>query len=405
MKIAYITNEFIAPSETFKLQLVRGLKAGGHNVRVFSSIVGNVNANEFELEVSNTTPSMALPHRFTRKVLSLVLGWTDLHALHREKRRLTRIRLNPVLENYAPDLLFVDYGTEAVHLGDFSRTHGIPIIVHLHGFDATEKFRDLSYRNALAELLADGHHFVVPSEHIRRRLVVEFGQFARIFVVPCVPSFNADYNGDRSPQQQVKRVLAVGRLTPKKSPLTLIEAFRLVAAELDRVKFEIIGDGPLMAQVVERIARYDLQDRIICVGALPHREVVQRLSDCDVFVQHSVTAPNGDQEGMPVSIMEALSFDLPVVATRHSGIPEIVENGVSGLLVREHDYEETAEAIIRILKGEVSISPLNTDATKALLRRDRSKEIERVISSAARVNSEYQSEPKSTTHLRDDIRE
>jgi glycosyltransferase involved in cell wall biosynthesis len=86
-----------------------------------------------------------------------------------------------------------------------------------------------------------------------------------------------------------------------------------------------------------------------------------------VFVQHSVTTPeNGDMEGKPIAVMEAMASGLPVVATRHSGIPELIEDEVTGLLVAEYDIEAMADAMIRLAKDDDLVSRMGRSASKAI---------------------------------------
>jgi glycosyltransferase involved in cell wall biosynthesis len=101
----------------------------------------------------------------------------------------------------------------------------------------------------------------------------------------------------------------------------------------------MIGDGPLRETVAEAANRLDLGAALELAGSLPHDSVLDAYANADIYVQHSVVAPDGDSEGLPVSITEALAARLPVIATRHSGIPEVVMDGQTGYLVAERDYE------------------------------------------------------------------
>ncbi|TIW49178.1 MAG: glycosyltransferase family 4 protein, partial [Mesorhizobium sp.] len=97
------------------------------------------------------------------------------------------------------------------------------------------------------------------------------------------------------------------------------------------------------------VEQENLADRVIFHGYRSTEFVQGMMQNAAVFVQHSVTARNGDMEGLPVSILEAMASALPVVATRHSGIPEAVVDGETGVLVEEHDIKSTAEALASLL--------------------------------------------------------
>ena len=147
------------------------------------------------------------------------------------------------------------------------------------------------------------------------------------------------------------RVVAAGRMIPKKSPLKLLEAFFLAAAEVPSLKLTYIGDGPLFEAAVKFSRNLDAGNRVEFCGRLGHREMLVKVSEADVFMQHSVTdSKTGDQEGVPVAILEAMAHGLPVVSTTHSGIPYVVETDVSGFLTPESDAPAMAQSLIRLAR-------------------------------------------------------
>ena len=116
----------------------------------------------------------------------------------------------------------------------------------------------------------------------------------------------------------------------------------------------MVGDGPLFEQARQLIAELDLGDTVNLLGHQSHDNVIAEYKKAHIYVQHSVVAPDGDEEGLPVSITEALAAGLPVVSTRHSGIPEAVRHGETGYLVEEHDVDGMAEHIARLAADQAS---------------------------------------------------
>jgi colanic acid/amylovoran biosynthesis glycosyltransferase len=217
-----------------------------------------------------------------------------------------------------------------------------------HGFDMTEVLR-LFGRSYYARLFAHGDLFLPISEHWRARLlelgapadrtrVHRMGIDVRHFSAPDLP---------RSEAGRV-RLLSVGRLVEKKGFEDAIAAVARLPQRLD-VHYRIVGEGPLEARLRQRIASLGAAARIELVGALDHERVREAMREADVLLAPSVTARNGDQEGIPVTIMEAMAMALPVLATRHSGIPELVADAVSGFLVPEHDPPHLAERLERLV--------------------------------------------------------
>ncbi|SNB46623.1 glycosyltransferase [Geobacter sp. DSM 9736] len=138
--------------------------------------------------------------------------------------------------------------------------------------------------------------------------------------------------------------LSVGRLVEKKGHEYLLRAFQQVA-ESCKVHLRIVGEGPLRQSLVALADELGIADKVTFVGAVSSSVVLEEMKRADVFVLHSLTGEDGNREGMPVSIMEACVTGLPVVSTRHAGIPELIVEGESGFLVAEKDSAGFAEAM------------------------------------------------------------
>jgi glycosyltransferase involved in cell wall biosynthesis len=149
--------------------------------------------------------------------------------------------------------------------------------------------------------------------------------------------------------QEPGRTLAVGRLVDKKAPHLTIEAFAQAAQRFPEARLDMVGDGPLAARCRDIVARHGLEGRVTLHGSLDHARVADLMSRASIFVQHSMTAANGDIEGFPTAIAEAMCAGLAVVSTRHSGIPEHVIDGRTGFVVEEGDVAGMAEALSRLL--------------------------------------------------------
>ncbi|MEO1544453.1 MAG: glycosyltransferase, partial [Pseudomonadota bacterium] len=126
-------------------------------------------------------------------------------------------------------------------------------------------------------------------------------------------------------------------------------------AELRRLEpnrkfhFRMAGDGPLLEELQQLTRTLDLSDVVTFLGRIPHSAINQELSDADAFLAPSVVAKDGDMEGIPIAIMEAMAVGLPVVSTFHSGIPELITHNVNGRLCREHDVTGLAELMREVM--------------------------------------------------------
>jgi glycosyltransferase involved in cell wall biosynthesis len=147
-------------------------------------------------------------------------------------------------------------------------------------------------------------------------------------------------------------ILSVGRLVEKKGHLHLIEACGLLKGLGVPFQCRIIGDGPLRARLAEEIARKDLEDCVTLEGSLPYAQVEAFYHRATVFALPSLVTEDGDREGLPVVLMEALAFGVPVVSTGTSGIPELVIHEQTGLLVPPADAQSLARAMVRLMRDE-----------------------------------------------------
>jgi colanic acid/amylovoran biosynthesis glycosyltransferase len=253
------------------------------------------------------------------------------------ERFLRRHGVTVVLGEYLDQ--FVDF----VPLLDRMR---LPYVVQGHGIDVSAAIREpgmvqryVAYTSARAVLTRCEFH--------RQRLVQIGLPPERVHVNPGgvdVPTELPQRGADA-----YKRFLAVSRMAAKKGPIYLLEAFRIAAAQDPELTLDFIGGGPLFPAVRQFVDACGLHTRIRLHG-VASEDIKQRLlRECGVFVQHSLTDPDtGDEEGLPAAIQEAMAYGMAVVSTRHSGIPEAVIEGSTGLLVNEGSVTDMAKAFLQV---------------------------------------------------------
>ncbi|EHH8684167.1 colanic acid biosynthesis glycosyltransferase WcaL [Escherichia coli] len=161
-------------------------------------------------------------------------------------------------------------------------------------------------------------------------------------------------------------IISVARLTEKKGLHVAIEACRQLKEQGVAFRYRILGIGPWERRLRTLIEQYQLEDVVEMPGFKPSHEVKAMLDDADVFLLPSVTGADGDMEGIPVALMEAMAVGIPVVSTLHSGIPELVEADKSGWLVPENDARALAQRL-------AAFSQLDTDELAPVIKRAREK--------------------------------
>ena len=157
---------------------------------------------------------------------------------------------------------------------------------------------------------------------------------------------------------QPLRIVSVARLTEKKGLDVAVKASEILRDKGGQFEFTIIGNGEQEGMMREHIARAGLKEMVSMPGFKPQEEIRQALNDADIFLLPSKTAADGDMEGIPVALMEAMAVGLPVVSTYHSGIPELIQNNISGWLVSENDADELAATLLRLSRGDIDVAPV-----------------------------------------------
>lgn len=227
---------------------------------------------------------------------------------------------------------------------------GKRVFGHAHGYDVSRLLQNRSWVRAY-QRWNDAEGVIVPSFLIRERLARLGLEDRKLHVirygveVPPTPPQTPEIAGNF-------KFVAVGRLIGKKSPLLTLEAFREVQQHVPDVELDMVGDGPLRAQVESYVTEHGLSQAVRVLGAQPHDVVRSLLGEAHAFIQHSRTDPdNGEEEGLPVGILEAMAQALPVVSTRHAGIPEAVAEGETGYLVDENDVQTMSEAMLQLVRN------------------------------------------------------
>lgn len=221
------------------------------------------------------------------------------------------------------------------------------IVIRGHGVDLSARLRDrdtvCGYRS-----LARADVITTPSRAAADRLV-GIGlppERVHVFRQPVAVQGTAPRTWKRAKRDGPVRCVCLGRLVAKKGIHQSILAVAAAARRGANVVLDVIGEGPL-AESAQRLAdEQRIADRVRFRGALPHPESLRLLREADILLHHAVTGPDGDAEGLPVAVLEAMAMGLTVIATSHEGIAEAIEHGVSGLLVAEHDVDAMTEAIV-----------------------------------------------------------
>jgi colanic acid/amylovoran biosynthesis glycosyltransferase len=340
LRVLHFCEAFSHLSETFIYDLVWELESQGLDNEIVTLFRFNTEERFFPKVI--TVPAVSRWHH--RRIFQRALSALGVVGSFQERWPVIRSRLAVITRTIAPDVIHAQFGPAGVLIAPVARALGVPLIVTFHGYDYSVLPRNERWANLYrTELVESPAAFIGVSNHVCRKLREQGFPCERLHVVNNGIRIEAFQFSDPTKRWDGRSVkcLYVGRLVEKKSPILLIRAFREALKSMPpgiTLSLDIIGDGPLKPALLEEIAQLGMDSSVAVLGALPHEVVSKKMSEAHLYIQHSVTASTGDQEGQPVSITEAAACGLPVIATRHNGIPDIVLDGITGYLVDEGDY-------------------------------------------------------------------
>lgn len=258
-----------------------------------------------------------------------------------EKKILFSLRKEKV------DFVLAEYGPTACESLKVIKYLRLPLIVHFHGFDASEHQTLSTYENKYKEVFEYAHKIIAVSKKMKHSLL-DMGCPENKILINYYGPHESFFS--INPTFKNSQFISVGRFVNKKAPYLTIFAFKKVVDEFPEAKLIMVGDGELLKFCKSLSKLLNLDNKIEFKGICNPTEIKELFQGSLAFVQHSVIAEDGDSEGTPVAILEAQASGLPVISTFHAGIPDVVIQNETGLLVEEHDFEGMANNMLRILR-------------------------------------------------------
>lgn len=255
------------------------------------------------------------------------------------------------LKRYGVEVVLGEYLDYSLRWLEPCRELGVKFYAHAHGYDVSQHLLRPEWRQAY--LRYGGADGVITMSAVSRQRLVDLGlEPAKVHSIPYGVDVPREAPVLRGPvHDDLVRCLAVGRFVAKKAPILTLEAFKRAVKDVPALRLDYIGDGDLWPAAREFVRASGLENSVTLHGAQPSSTVARLLGDADLFVQHSIVDPDsGDEEGLPVAILEAMAQSVPVVSTRHAGIPEAVADGVTGFLVEERDVAAMTERIVELAR-------------------------------------------------------
>jgi glycosyltransferase involved in cell wall biosynthesis len=263
------------------------------------------------------------------------------------------------------DVVFAEYGPTGVAAMDVCEKIGIPLVVHFHGYDAYQTDILKKDGKRYHELSKKASAIVVVSEGMKKQLISLGVSNAKIHLNPY--GVETSLFMGANPLVSHRHFLFVGRFVHKKSPKKTVLAFHKVYESFPDAKLIMIGDGPLLNETRLLSNSLGLNKSVEFLGIQPHDAVAAVMREVRGYVQHSVTAPDGDSEGTPLAILEASSSGLPVVSTKHGGIVDAVIDGVTGYLIEEGDIAGMAHYMHMLAEDQKLAASMGSAGRKHII--------------------------------------
>ncbi len=372
MRIAFIVDQFPTLSETFILGQITGLIDRNHEVDIYCDRSGDISQIHAEIEeygLLERTYRTSIPtNLFVRLFKGIFLFCLNFFKAPRILlRAINFLKYNrsnygdpagflkpfymalPWLNKSPYDIILCHYGRnglKACLFKDLGITEG-KIVVAFHGYDIS-RYLNIHGQNIYQYLFEVVDLLQPISQHWQKKLIELRCNSAKVKVhhmgIDCQKFQYIDNQNDSS-----MCLVSIARLVEKKGLQYSIQAVAQLISRYPNLQYQIVGDGVLRAELEHLIESLQAADNIKLLGWKKQQEVAAIINHADLVLAPSVTSRDGDCEGIPVSLMESMAKGLPVISTYHSGIPELIEHGVSGYLLPERDINQLASKIEHLI--------------------------------------------------------
>ena len=355
MKIAYVLGVFPKLSETFILTEILELIKRGNEIVIFSLSKPQrsiIYPEVFEYRLMEKT---IYPQFFSNLFLKLIKPSSFKLMKYRQKGVKAKLYYICCVQHFAeiirklrPEVIHAHFATGPAFVAMLlSKLSGVPYTFTAHAYDIFKNPDVLALKERISNSSA-----TLTVSHYNKKYLSKLTNIPenKFHVIRACPNLNR-LNLIKREEEEFK-ILTVARLVEKKGVKYAIMAMKNLVKDFPKLEYRIVGSGPLEKELKDLTKSLGLERHIRFLGELTWTELSREYAKSSLFVLPSVRASDGDMDGIPVSLMEAMYLRIPVISTNISGIPELIENGKEGLLVDPADVEQLTKAIRILLEND-----------------------------------------------------
>jgi glycosyltransferase involved in cell wall biosynthesis len=349
--IAIYLQHYLSPSMTFVYRQLKSAEEKYQPIVLCSDKLENEKLFPFESIYFMQRNLMELKNS---RILGKLVGWNYFLGINPTLSKRQNQYFSEILVANKTKLIHAHFGPSGLEINRIAKKLNIPLIVTFHGYDASVLFQYKKYKRRLVEELFDYAKIITVSELMKKEFIKLGAKKERIEVIRCgIPVEIFKFQERLSIQDKIKQgleinFLQVSNFVEKKGHEYTVKAFFNFIKIYKNAKLILAGDGPLKDKIYLLCQKLELLKHVEFPGLVNQEQIVELMGSADIFLHHSVASNNGDKEGVPTVIMEAMASGLPVISTIHSGIPELIDNNQNGILVPEKDINAYSKSLLEI---------------------------------------------------------
>lgn len=343
MKVLHFKTKYLNPSETFINRLVR-------NHQIFEPII----ATCYKKSYSENLTVYEMPHE----------GFDGMVNTIQLKLNSSPNFLFDVVEKEKPDIIHGHFGLDSYRLIRLCKKTNIPLIVTFYGHDVSRLPREIRWKTRYKRMKNYIDWAISVSEDMKGNLAGLGFDSSWISTIKLAVDTNSIKFVHR--KQARPKLMMVGRCVEKKGFIYGLEAIKKIKKMIPDITLDVYGDGTELSLLKEFTRKNDLQKQVTFHGFTPNNKVFEALYNHDILMVPSVQAKDGDREGMPQTTVEGMATGIPVIAADHAGLPELVKNEETGILVPERNPDAITKAICKLVNHPELVQTLSTTGRKKI---------------------------------------